>query len=268
MKTISSRRNPLVRAFRSLAETTDPAGVRLLLDGAHLVREAHSRGTALEVVAVASSRLASDTEEGVLAQALAGRGVDVVQAADHIFAALSPVRTPSGIAAIARREPTAAAAICARDDAFILAIVNVQDPGNIGSLVRVAEAGGVTGAFVCGASANPFSWKALRGSMGSALRLPIVNGTPPEAVFSCMEEFGVRAVAAVPQGGRDPDAIGWRGRVALVLGGEGPGLTDDILARCDERVSIGMASPVESLNVSAAGAILVYAARGQRSAVR
>ena len=60
-------------------------------------------------------------------------------------------------------------------DAFILAAVDVQEPGNVGALLRAAEAGGVTGAFVCGASANPFSWKALRGSMGSVLRLPIVG---------------------------------------------------------------------------------------------
>ncbi len=255
-----------MRAFRSLADTPDPAGIRLLLDGAHLIRDAHSAGTFLEVVAVAASRLSSTTEEALLAQTLADRGVEVVQADDQVFAVLSPVKTPSGIAAIARREPSTAADICKRDDAFTLAVVNVQDPGNVGSLIRVAEAAGVTGVFVCGTSANPFSWKALRGSMGSALRLPVVGGMPAEAVLACMRKLGMRAVAAVPRGGRDHDAIDWRGRVGLVLGGEGPGLTDDILTQCDERVSIPMATPVESLNVSAAGAVLTYAARRQRLA--
>ena len=89
---------------------------------------------------------------------------------------MSPVRTPSGIVAIARRTPATAPPTSARHaDAFVLAAVDVQDPGNLGSLLRAAEAGGVTGAFVCGASANPFSWKALRGSMGSALRLPVAH---------------------------------------------------------------------------------------------
>ena len=93
-----------------------------------------------------------------------------------------------------------------------LAAVDVQDPGNVGALLRAAEAGGATGAFVCGASANPFSWKALRGSMGSALRLPVVAGMTADAVLTCMADAGVRTVAAVPRGGDDPDAVDWRGQ--------------------------------------------------------
>ena len=87
----------------------------------------------------------------------------------------------------------------------MLAAVDVQDPGNVGALIRAAEAGGATGAFVCGASASPFSWKALRGSMGSALRLPVVAGMTADAVMNCMAEAGLRMIAAVPRGGENPD---------------------------------------------------------------
>ena len=265
MKTISSKQNPIVRAFRSLSRTPDPTGVRLLLDGVHLVRDAHSSGVALDVVVVARSRLQSDTEERELVHALRRHGVEVITASDQVFAALSPVKTPSGIAAIGRRRSTDGEDICARADAWVLAVVNVQDPGNVGSLVRVAEAGGLTGALVCGVSANPFSWKAVRGSMGSALRLPISSGLTQKAAIATMAGAGLRIVAAVPRNGRDPDAIDWRGRVALLLGGEGVGLADEVIAACDDRVSIPMATPVESLNVAAAGAVLVYAARRQRA---
>jgi TrmH family RNA methyltransferase len=133
--------------------------------------------------------------------------------------------------------------------------------------LRAAEAGGATGAFVCGNSANPFSWKALRGSMGSALRWPVVAGMTPDAVVNCMKTAQLRLVAAVPRGGDPPDELDWRGQVGLLLGGEGPGLSDEILAQCDSRVSVPMATTVESLNVAVAGAILVYAARRQRIAV-
>ena len=172
------------------------------------------------------------------------------------------MKSPSGIVAIAGRKGATAAEICARPDAFILAAMDVQEPGNVGALLRAAEAGGVTGAFVCGASANPFSWKALRGSMGSVLRLPVVarhdhaSGDDGDAASRACA-----LVAAVPRGGQDPDAIDWRGKVGLLLGGEGPGLTDEAIACCDARVTIPMAGSVESLNVAAAGAILVYAAR-------
>ena len=261
---IDGRRHPLVVRFRALAEEPDPAGARVLLDGAHLVREAQVGGQ-LEVVAVAASRLDSETEAGVLAAALSDAGVEVVAAPDGVFAALSPVRTPSGIVAIAARRTASAQELCAPPSVFILVAVDVQDPGNIGALMRAGEAGGVTGMFVCGASANPFSWKAVRGSMGSVLRLPVVAGMTTDEVLSCLRASGVRSVAAVTRGGMDVDAVNWSGKVAVVLGGEGAGLPDAVVAVCDARVSIPMSPHVDSLNVAAAGAILVYAARRQRT---
>jgi TrmH family RNA methyltransferase len=147
---------------------------------------------------------------------------------------------------------------------LLLVAIDVQDPGNVGALVRTAEAGGMSGMFVTGASANPFSWKAIRGSMGSTLRLPVVSGMPTASVLTCLRSGGIRTIGAVPRGGEDPDAIDWRGKVALIVGGEGAGLPDDVTSNCDARVSIPMAARVESLNVAAAGAILIYAARRQR----
>jgi RNA methyltransferase, TrmH family len=264
VKTITSRHNPIVGRFRSLSDAPDPAGTHLLLDGAHLVRDARRAELFFDVVAVASSKLRDNSEEGRLADALAKEGVDVVEASDDVFDALSPVRTPSGIAAIVERRPSNASAMCARDEAMLLVAIDVQEPGNVGALLRSAEAGGVTGAFVCGSSANPFSWKAVRGSMGSALRLPIVANAHTDAVLACLKEAGTRLVATIPRGGDDPDTLDWRGKVAIVLGGEGPGLPMGVLANCDASVSIPMAKHVESLNVAVAAAILVYAARRSR----
>jgi RNA methyltransferase, TrmH family len=268
MRRVSSRQNSAVRAFRTLAADRDSTAGRLLLDGAHLVRDARNAGLHFEIAAVAASRLLTDTEERRLAEALDLDGVDVMIATDGIVAAMSPVRTPSGIVAIARREPVAVADVCRRSGGFVLTVVDVQDPGNLGSLVRVAEAGGVTGAIVATASrqggANPFSWKALRGSMGSALRLPIAVGVTAAAAIDSLKKAGARIVAAIPRGGPDPDEIDWTGQVGLVLGSEGAGLPDELTARCQATVTVPMATGVESLNVAVAGAILIYAARRQR----
>lgn len=265
MKQVSSRQNPIVAAFRTLADEPDPTGTRLLLDGAHLVNDARASGLRFETVAVAASKLTTQTEEGLLAQRLEREGIDVIEASDSVFDALSPVKSPSGIVAIAGRQSATAADICSRPDAFVLAAIDVQEPGNVGALLRAAEAGGVTGAIVCGMSASPFSWKALRGSMGSVLRLPIVAGLTTHQALTAMRKSGVRTIAAVPRDGQDPDAIDWRGRIGLLLGGEGPGLTDEAIALSDARVTIPMTGGVESLNVAVAGAILVYAARRQRA---
>ena len=266
VRTISSRHNPVVAAFRALAAAPDPEGRRVLLDGAHLIGEALDAGLAFETILVAASRRTGTTEAGRLARELEQRGLPLVEADDRAFDAVSPVRSPSGIAAIALRTAAEAASVCDRPDAFVLAIAGVQDPGNVGALLRSAEAGGVTGAFVTGTSANPFSWKALRGSMGSALRLPVVTGVPPDRIMTEMRQAEMRTVASVARGGSDPDVVSWKGRVGLWVGGEGPGLPDDLVEECDQRVTIPMAPQVESLNAAVAGALLVYAARRQRQA--
>jgi RNA methyltransferase, TrmH family len=268
MKTITSRQNPVVRAFRDLAEHPDPAGSRLLLDGAHLIQDALNAGIEFELACVAASRHEQPTEERTLAAALASRGVEVIAVSDQVFAAMSPVRTPSGIVAIGLRHPTAAADVCSRPAPLLVVGVNVQDPGNVGAMIRVTEAAGATGVFVTGASANPFSWKGLRGSMGSALRLPVVHTLALPQVQDCLRRSAVRTVAAVPRGGVDPDAIRWDGGIAIVIGGEGPGLSDEVVAACDDHVTIPMAAQVESLNVAVAAALLLYAARRHRSIAR
>jgi TrmH family RNA methyltransferase len=265
VRTISSRHNPVVAAFRALAAAPDPTGRRVLLDGAHLVGEALDAGLGFEVILVAASRLSGSSEAGRLARELEQRGLPMAEVDDRAFDAVSPVRSPSGIAAIALRTVQEPADLCARPDALVLAVADVQDPGNVGALLRSAEAGGATGAFVTGASANPFSWKALRGSMGSTLRLPTVTGTDPDAILATMQQGGMRTVAAVARGGADPDTIDWRGAVGLWIGGEGPGLAAELVERCDAQVTIPMAPQVESLNAAVAGALLVYAARRQRS---
>ena len=264
VKTIASRQSALVRAYRELASEPDPAGVRLLLDGVHLVREAHAAALTLESVVVASSRMDAGNEEGSLARALSDAGVDVAVASEQVFDAISPVRTPSGIVAIAHRHPTTADAILKQARLLALVVVDVQDPGNLGSLMRVAEAGGVTGIIVAGESANPFSWKAVRGSMGSVLRLPVARSGSIDTVMEDIRKTNTRAVAAVPRGGWDPDAVDWSGRIAVLLGGEGPGLSPQIAAAADERVTISMETPVESLNVAASAAVIIYAARRAR----
>ena len=264
MKRIASRQNAIVRAYRDLARKPDPNGRRLLLDGAHLVREAHAAALPFESVVIAQSHLNRETEEHALAQSLQRAGVDVVSAGDPVFAALSPVRTPSGIVAIALRDPTTAQTILTQARLFVLVVVDVQDPGNLGALMRISEAGGVTGMIVAGDSANPFSWKVVRGSMGSALRLPIARGPSLEAVLQGLQKSRTKIIAAIPRDGHDPEAVDWSGRIALLLGGEGQGLGADAIEATDERVTVPMEPPVESLNVAASAAIMIYAARRGR----
>lgn len=265
MRSITSRHNPDVRAFRELASTADAEGARVLLDGVHLVRDARTASLSFERVIVGHTHVERDTEEGRLARELEDAGADVIVASDQALAAASPVKSPSGIVAVARRRPCTAASICARPAPFVVCAVDVQDPGNVGAIVRVAEAGGATGVIVCGQSANPFSWKALRGSMGSALRVPTAGGVDTAEALRWMHRANLRTIATSPHSGVDPDGVDWTGGVGVLFGGEGPGLDRAVIDACDACVTIPMAGRVESLNVAVATAVLVYAARRQRA---
>lgn len=255
-----------MRTFRTLAREPDRSGAELLLDGIHLVREAWQLGLTLPVVAVSAGEIGRETEIGRFARDLDAAGTDVIAADAPALAAMSPTRTPSGCLAIARRTPTDLDAVFRHPRALIVAAADIQDPGNVGALVRAAEALGATALLTCGHSATPFAWKALRGSMGSALRLPLVAGLDGTAAADAFHAAGIRQVATMPGAAADPECVDWSGRVAIWLGAEGAGLDPAVMARCDARVSIPMCAPVESLNVAVAGALLLDAARRQRLA--
>jgi TrmH family RNA methyltransferase len=267
METIVSRHNALVKAFRELARGRD--GARMLLDGGHLVAEALDAGVRVTAAAVAADILAPPDDErrlsiARLAKRLAQDGIRVVSVSDSVMAAMSPVQTPSGIVAIAEFNPPGIDHTMKGAQPFVPIVAAVQDPGNLGAIVRTAEAAGATGLVVCAPSADPYGWKALRGAMGSTFRMPVPErATLPEAL-QAVKHQGLRVVAAVPRGGTPMYACDFRRPIALLLGGEGPGLSDAALELADRRVSIPMRQPVESLNVAVSAAVILYEAYRQR----
>jgi TrmH family RNA methyltransferase len=265
VEVIASRKNPLVAQMRRVAAGDEPD--RMLLDGVHLLDEARAAQTAIQTVAVSPRALAaSDGLARRLVTSLAGVGVRVVQCADAIVEAMSPAASPSGVVAIAARPRHALDRLLPPHVArpLLLVVVDVQDPGNVGAIARVAEAAGTTGLVVAGDSADPFSWKALRGAMGSAFRLPIVRARETSEALDHIERSGVRLAATAAAGAERYDRVDWTGPIAVLLGNEGAGLAQAVLARAQLRISIPMEPPVESLNVATAAALLAFEARRQR----
>jgi RNA methyltransferase, TrmH family len=263
MKRLTSRHHPLVAACRALARGRSPDNGQILLEGLHLVQEACRTGTRIEMAAVNGSTLLSPDGAAVVAS-LTRSGADVVEVSDGVLSAMSPVTSPTGIVAIAKRPEATLAHVLARQPRLLVLGVDVQDPGNVGAMARAAEAAGGTGLALCGSSADPFGWKALRGSMGSLLRLPAAGGLDWRETVDAVRRVGVRLVATVPRGGTTIFDADLDGQLAFLLGGEGPGLPSDALEAADLRVSIPMQAPVESLNVAVATALLVYEAARQR----
>ena len=263
MRTISSKQNRLITTFKDTATRSNPDDDRILLEGVHLIREAQTAGISIHIVAVSKQQLETNSEVSILAQEFHTAGSDVVVASNQIMKLLSPAKTSQGIVAVATRSYDELKNLFNRQKKLIVIAANIQDPGNLGALLRTSEAGGATGVIVCGKSADPLTWKALRGSMGSALRLPMARLRTVEDAIQTTQKHGCSVVAAVPRGGKSPKEINWLKHKAVLFGGEGQGLPEQTVAHCNEKVTVPMSAPVESLNIAVAAGLIVYEASGQ-----
>jgi TrmH family RNA methyltransferase len=183
--------------------------------------------------------------------------------AEALVASLSDARTPQGLVALAERPQPAVERIFAGTPLVLVADA-VQDPGNLGALLRSAEAAGATGALLTTGCADPFSWKALRGSMGSAFRLPLATGLALEAALERLAARGVVVYATAADGEKRYDEADLRGPVAVVVGSEGRGLAPATQRQASARLRVPLAAPVESLNVAVAAALVLFEAARQR----
>jgi TrmH family RNA methyltransferase len=258
MIAITSRHHPIVKAFREAAHGGDV----MLLDGWHLITEAVNAGVAIDTLAVCGPTTAA--EQAVIDRALRA-GATLVQPSAAVLNAMSPVQAPTGVVATARKPLADAPALLSPAPALVLAGLGIQDPGNAGAVIRSAAAAGATGVVFDEATADPWGWKALRASMGSVFHLPVIRNRAPMAMLAEWQASGVAVVAAVPRGGVSMYSVDLVRPVAILMGGEGPGLADDALAAADARVSIPMNGAIESLNVAVAAALLLYEARRQRA---
>lgn len=263
MEAISSRHNPIVKSFRACARANGDGDV--ILEGSRLIHDALSAGVRLRTVAFGSGRVESpDPDTRMLLAALRESGARVVSASPAVMAALSPVRTPSGVVAIAEYHPLPLERTLGSPPQLVLALVGLQDPGNVGAVIRAADAAGATGVIACEQTANPFGWKALRGAMGSTFRIPVAVSQPVAAVVAAARGQGLRVLCAAPRRGRSLHAMDLTRPTIVLLGGEGAGLDEDVERLADERLSIPMRDSVDSLNVAASAALIVYEAYRQR----
>jgi TrmH family RNA methyltransferase len=252
---VTSRANARVKQLRAaFAGQARLASGLIAIEGEHLLEEALKSGQALKTVFVSERR---DVPEFVPSI------VEVVRLASDVFQSCVETQTPQGIAAllvppVSNIEEMLSPGLTGAP--LILIAVGLQDPGNLGTLVRSAEAFGATGVMTTLGTVSAWNQKALRASAGSVFRVPIAVATPE--AMERMEQAGVRLLAALKDEATpvDEDSLAETlcGPCAVMIGNEGGGLSDDWLRMADERVTIPCPGWVESLNAAVAGSILLW----------
>lgn len=186
-----------------------------------------------------------------------------------VLATLSDTIHPQGVVVLAQRPSTGMAQMLTAAQPLIVALDAVQDPGNFGTIVRTAEAAGASGVVALKGSVDAFAPKTLRSAMGSAFRLPIVSGLTDSALLAQARAAGLKVLATAANGALHYDEFDWRQPALVVFGNEARGVTQSLLEACDAQICIPLQAPVESLNVAAAAAAILFeAARQRRSWIR
>ncbi len=263
LKSISSRDNPLIKRFAALTRSA-PARKRnglCLLEGEHLAQSYVAHIGTLEIIAIrANPATAANGDGSALTpaqQALVERSREAVLVAPALFDSLSTLVSPTGLLAIAITPPEPALAT----SGFVLALDEVQDPGNVGTLIRTAAAAGVQQVWLSPGCAFAWSVKTLRASQGAHFHTRVIDGVD---LPTALANFKGSRWATLPRDIGSVKTVSlFDARFgldsALVLSNEGHGLSDAIMPALTGGLRIPMAAGVESLNVATAGAVVLYA---------
>jgi TrmH family RNA methyltransferase len=261
LRRVEGRHNSLVKELRrafSQGELTEQGDCAI--EGIRIVEEAIRSGLRFHAIFF---RETSDAQvERLLPQI--GAHVETIVLPDKLFASAVPSDSPQGVAALVRCPASSLDEVLARAQAGpILIVAGLQDPGNLGTVLRSAEGFGAVGVLLGEGTVSPFNPKVVRGSAGSLFRLPVVRVKVAE-VLPKLREGGVRLVGTSSHKGTPLPEADLAGRVAVIIGGEGAGVPRDLMAKVDEVLAIPHASQVESLNAGVAASIVLYEIARQR----
>jgi RNA methyltransferase, TrmH family len=260
---ITSRRNPLIQLARAVRDGRERELV--FVEGVRLCEEALSASLDFESVLYTDDL--EKSERGLLlVEALRRVSARALPVAESVLESVADTKTSQGIVALAHRPKTGEGVIGLGSETPLIVVMHrAGNPANAGAMLRVAEAAGATAAVSTKGSTDLFSPRALRGSMGSAFRLPLWMGATLDETLAWCAERGIRTVSTAASANFAHTEIDWTVPRAVVVGPEAGGLTFEEAREADECVRIPMREPVESLNVAVALGVILYEAARQRN---
>ena len=256
--TITSRRNELVREYVHLTSSAQyrREQKQIPLEGARLCADAARSG--LQPLLLLCTEEASGKYGEYLAPIRACLPDEYILS-PSVAQALSDTKSPQGVFCVCAKPAESESLPVPQDGNHILVLENIQDPANLGAVLRTAEAVGIAGVVLAGNGCDAFSPKALRAGMGAAFRLPVYLRDNAADTIRLLNQSGFRTYAAVPDIAAVPvTSVDFSFPAAAVIGNEGNGLTREVIDTCTERVTIPMAGRAESLNAAASAAIFMW----------
>jgi len=262
LRGISSRQNALVKDLRrafSRGEPT-PAGA-LAIEGIRIIEEAVRSGLRFEAIVFSES---GRTYAGRLLPQMSSH-TEALLLPDDVFASAVSTETPQGVAALVKLKPASLEDVLHRisGDLLLVGVDGLQDPGNLGTIIRSAEAFSVRGILLGEKTVSHFNSKVARASAGSLFREPLLRVNMAEGI-EALKQHGVRVVATSSHKGVPLPDANFSGPSMIIIGNEGAGLPAEILATADELITIPHSPRVESLNAGIAASIVLYEAARQR----
>ena len=197
-----------------------------------------------------------------IAEKLKATGYEEVS--DEVFAKMSDTQTPQGILAVVKQPEYELNQLLTMDNPLFIVLENLQDPGNLGTILRTGEGAGITGVIMSDTTVDIYNPKVIRSTMGSIYRVPFVYEKDLVAVLARLHQAGVKTYAAHLKGEDYYDGFSFKEPTAFLIGNEGNGLTDEISGAASSYLKIPMEGRVESLNAGVAAALLMYEAHRQR----
>ena len=256
------RHHPLLKRVRRMVRSGELCDQgEVLLETPTLIDDALASAV---LVTAALLRHGAGAEARALAKRLA-KGAEIYELSPSVFNHLTTTETSPGILALAQAPRWEEADLFSGSAPLVLLLAGLQDPGNLGTILRTAEAFGCTGALATRGTVSPWNAKAVRAAAGTLFRLPLLGQRTVPQVLALLRREGVALLKAAARGGRPLAEVKLDRPVAIALGSEGAGLPREF-EEAGTRVSISMAPQVESLNVAAAAAVLLYEIARQRGA--
>ncbi len=235
---------------------------RFVIEGPKLLEEALAAGAVIESVYVEAS--SASTEHLALAEQAAERGALVYRTDPGVLARVSDATTPQPIAAVVEMIDRSLDQLAGVRTGLVVVAVDMQDPGNAGTVIRSAAASGAAAVVFPAGAVDVFSPKTVRASAGAVFHIPVVAGAAVEDVLDTAADWGMRRLATAARGGRSYDEVDLAGPAVIVLGSESHGLPSRLADRVDATITIPMVGASESLNVAMAATVVCFEAARQR----